>query len=93
MSSRHTPEQEAKMRALGIPLGSNVSFIDMGRGRPPRTTGGWTDAQIAAKSLDDIDALIRQNEKAAQGLRDALHEQEQRVASLRMVRIRRVELG
>lgn len=91
--SRHTPEQEAKMRAMGIPLGSDVSFIDMGRGRPPRTTGGWTDEQIQQKSLEELDTMISQNEKAAQGLRDALKEQEDRLIALRMVRHRRVELG
>ena len=93
MMKRHTPEQEAQMKALGIPLGADVTFIDMGRGKPPRTTGGWTDDQIQSKSLAEIDTIVTQNEKAAQGLRDALRGQEERLASLRMVRQRRLELG
>jgi hypothetical protein len=93
MARRYSPEQEAQMRAMNIPLGANVTFIEMGPGRPPRTTGGWTDEQIQAKTLVEIDALITQNEKAAQGLREALKGQEDRLMSLRMVRQRRIDLG
>lgn len=84
---------EEKLRALGIPKGANVTFIDMGRGEGVRKTAGWTDEQIRAKSVADIDQMISQNEKAAQGLRRALEDQENRLAGLRMVRQRRLDLG
>mgnify|MGYP001058433334 CR=1 FL=1 len=90
---KYSDEDEAKMRALGIPKGANVTFIDMGRGEAERKTAGWTDKQILSKSIAQLDQEITQNEKAAQGLRDALKGQEDRLAGLRMVRFRRSELG
>jgi hypothetical protein len=79
--------------ALGIPVGADVTYIDMGPGKVERKTAGFTDAQISEKTLAEIDAMIHSGQLAIDKLRETVRDQEDRVNGYRRIRERKVELG
>lgn len=89
---KDTPENRKK---LGIPLKADINWIDLDeQQKPPEVvTAGWTDTQIEAKSLGDIDLMIKQNEMAAEQLQQSWTQQMEQVNKLKQVRHRKLILG
>lgn len=77
-------------------LGDNVTYIDLddpaNQVPPEPTTAGWTDSQIRAKPLEEIDAMISSGEIGIQNLQETLDNEVKRVRDLRRVRDRKLEL-
>jgi hypothetical protein len=76
-------------------LGSDVTYIDLDRQqKPPEpTTAGWTDEQIRAKPLGEIDAMISSGQLGVDQLRTTIITEEQRIADLHRVRNRKIDLN
>jgi len=76
-------------------LPSNVQFVDLDAQRkpPPVLTSGWTDEQIANKTIEEIDAMIAAGEKGLESLRETVRGESERVDGLRLIRSRRIQLG
>lgn len=85
----------AKMDALGIPRGANVTFIDMDAQRPApeRVTAGWTDTQIKGQPLSAIESQLSSNERTLATLEEQTAQLRSHIAGLREVRQRKLELG
>lgn len=91
--NRHTAEQADLMKKLGIPLGSDVTFVDMGEGKPPKKTYGWTDEQIQNKTTEQLEAMIESSRRVGEQLRKSLREEEERLAGFTMIKLRHLELN
>ena len=82
-------------KKLNIPKGTQVTLIDLDAQREPEemVTAGWRDSQIKAKTLEDIDALIRQNELSVESLEKTIAQQRDLIHGLRQVRNRKLLIG
>lgn len=93
MRKKMTAEEADLRKKLGIPVGANVTFIDMGPGKPPRKTYGWTDEQVKNKTIEELDKMLESSKKVADKLRSALKEEEERFAGFTMIKLRNIELN
>tara|TARA_R110000772_G_scaffold30806_10_gene76515 strand:+ start:3701 stop:3979 length:279 start_codon:yes stop_codon:yes gene_type:complete len=89
---KDTPENR---KQLGIPEGSNITFIDLDAQRKPPEimTAGWTDTQIRNKTIDEIDGMIKQNDLAVASLEQTLATQRNMVHNLQQIRQRKITIG
>lgn len=89
-------KKEAFEKAHGK-IGSNVIYIDLddpvNQVPPEVVTAGWTDTQIKGKPLVEIEKQIESGELGLAGLRETLSNEERRIAGLRQVRLRKIQLG
>jgi len=76
-------------------LGGNVMYIDLDEQQEPPEpkTAGWTDTQIKAKPMSEIEAMIKTGEMGLESLRETLTKEEDRVSGLRRIRSRKTEVG
>jgi len=74
-------------------LSEKTALVDMGKGQVETVTAGWTDAQIKAKALSQIDDLILQSEKAISKLQYTLDVERERKLGLQQVRDRKLKIG
>ena len=89
-------ENERRIRKeLKIPLGADVQIIDLDlqKKTPEMVTAGWTDTQIKNKGIQEIDALIHQNELALKSMEEAVFTQRENLSGLRQVRNRKLLIG
>jgi hypothetical protein len=80
-------------RKLGIPLKAEGTFLHIPKKEPEILTGGWTDDQIRAKSMQEIDAMIESGMKGVESLRATVRAEEARIDDLRRVKGRKLALG
>ena len=82
-------------KRLGIPMKTDVQIIDLDeQQKPPEmVTAGWTDTQIKAKTVKDIELLIKQNELALDAIEQTAAGQRQTINNLRQVRQRKLLIG
>ena len=87
------PMTDEEKMALGIPVKAEGVFLHIPKKEPEILTAGWTDDQIRAKSMQELDAMIASGEKGIQSLRDTLTSEQNRVDDLRRVKGRKLALG
>jgi len=87
------PMTDAEKKELGIPLKAEGTFLHIPKIEPEILTAGWTDAQISAKSMKELDAMIESGLKGVESLRDTVRKEEARIDDLRRVRGRKLALG
>jgi phage terminase large subunit-like protein len=73
-------------------LPDDVTYVDLDAQKPVLTSG-WTDEQILGKTPQQLKGMIRQGEKAVAIMQQNIEREEQRIASLRLVLARRMELS
>jgi len=88
-------EERDARKALNIPLGADVTFVDMDSNpdKHERKTAGWTDDQVRNKEMSEIDQMIASAQKVVDSLQQTIQEQQGRIADLRLIRNRKLELG
>lgn len=87
------PMSDALKKKLGISLTAQGTYLDLGPAQVELLTAGWTDEQIQAKSMDEIDAMIRSGEQGLASLRTTVSAEEDRIGGLRQIRNRKLSLG
>jgi len=89
--------KQEDFEAIHGKLPAHATYIDLddpaNQVPPERITAGWSDTQIASKSLTEIDAMINSGELAISNMRDTLYAEEERISGLRQVRQRKLALG
>jgi hypothetical protein len=79
---------------IKIPKGANVTYIDLDAQRVEEViTGGWTDDQIKAKSIEQINELLSQAKTVLKILEDNVSEQRTRVYDLEAILNRKIFVG
>lgn len=91
--SKPRPMTDDEKRKYNIPLKAQGTFLTLGDGIVETKTAGWTDDQIRAKSIKELDAMIESGEKALDSLRKTLRAEEDRINDLRRVRQRKTDIG
>ncbi len=87
------PMTDEEKRELGIPLKAEGVYLHIPKQEPEVLTAGWTDDQIRAKSMQELDAMIVTGEKGLQNLKDTVRKEEARIDDLRRVKGRKLALG
>lgn len=87
------PMTDDEKKALGIPVKAEGVFLHIPKKQPEILTAGWTDDQIRAKSIQELDAMIASGEKGIENLRSTLNAEMARVDDLRRVKGRKLALG
>lgn len=85
-------KEKALRRKLNIPLGAQLTLLEL---EPDieRTTEGWTDEQIKNKSVSDFDQMISSGELGIEKMEETIRQERKRLAGVRNLRKRRLELG
>jgi len=76
-------------------LAPNVVYIDLDdqpKAPPEVVTAGWTDTQLRAKSLPELDAMIASGEMALTNLRNIVDTEVERIEGLKKARSRKLLL-
>ena len=87
------PMTDEEKKALGIPLNAEGTFLHIPKIEPEILTAGWTDDQIRAKSMTELDAMIDSGLKGIKSLEATLNAERNRVDDLRRVKGRKLALG
>lgn len=87
------PMTDEQKKKLGIPLKADGVYLDIPKKQPEILTAGWTDEQIRAKSIQEIDAMISSGEKGIESLKATVRAEEARIDDMRRVRGRKLALG
>lgn len=86
--------KKEEFEKLNGKLSADVTYIDLDEQQEPPepTTCGWTDTQIRNKPLEEFDAMITSGEMGIESLKQTVAQEEQRIADLRRVRNRKLDL-
>lgn len=85
--------EEGVRKHLKIAPNASVTVLALGEGEIPVKTAGWSDDQINAKSMVEIETMIRSGELAVENLRQTIAAEEERISGLRLVKQRKIALG
>jgi hypothetical protein len=85
--------EKRKFEEIHGKIPDNITYIDLDAQPKPVMTEGWTDEQIRAKSLDDLNLQVMQAELGVESLRDTLNKEVERIEGLKRVRARKLLLG
>jgi hypothetical protein len=90
--SKMSDKEKRLRRQLNIPLGANVTLLEL---EPDieRLTEGWTDDQIKGKSVSQFEQMINSAELGIEKMQETINQEQARIRSLRRLRQRRLELG
>lgn len=93
---RHRPvdEQEANLRqTLGIPMNADLTVVDIPKHVGVPKVHGWTDQQIAGKSIEYFNDIISQRQKCLDQLQKTIDKERCEIDKLNDIRKRRIQLG
>lgn len=72
---------------------NGITYIDMGKGKVPRKTAGWSDKQIHNKPFDELEAMLNSAKIVLDTLRSSVKDQENRIHDFERILRRKKELN